>query len=343
MSRDVLIPSFTRPRVGPGSLTDGWLRPRFNGPSLGRLLREVDSRVLGFHIGYEMRLRLRRRLPGPRRLLPTALFLETSSYCRGACADCYVPAVDRRQHLQLDAATLDRVLVAAERMPLAYVGIVGGEPLDASIVEANLRLVRDHPRTRFLICTSGEPGIAPELERELAALRNLSLLFSFDGLPATHDRLRPRTPFREAYASLTAYGRSSGNLCGSSITLRAENWHETTSRAFIDRLRDAGCHYFAYSPCETAGRQALAPADHARSLRRLAELSVSSDALIFVHPQGQLLGRKVVPAQRLHTLVVDYAGNVYTARRGPCFGNIHDADLITLLSQPALQAAYGSL
>jgi len=305
-----------------------------------RLLREVDPRVLGFHVGYEMRLRLRQLLPGPRRRFPTALYLETSSYCRGACAGCYVPAYDRRRHLQLDAGTLDRVLGAAERLPLAYVGIVGGEPLDASIVEANLRLVRDHPRTRFLICTSGEPGIGPDLERELAALRNLSLLFSFDGLPATHDRLRPRTPFRKAYASLAAYSRSSGNLCGASITLRTENWHETTSRAFIDSLRDAGCHYFAYSPCETAGGQALGAADHARALCRLADLSVSSSALIFAHPQGQLLGRNIAPAQRLYTLVVDYAGNVYTARRGRSFGNVHDTDLITLLSQPALEASY---
>ena len=321
-------------------MSRGWMRPRFNRPSLARVLREVDLRVLGFQLGYELRLRLRRPLRGPQRLFPTALYLETSSYCRGACADCYVPAVDRRQRLQLDAATLDRLLVAAERLPLGYVCIVGGEPLDASIVDANLRLVRDHPRTRFLICTSGEPGIGPELERELGALRNLSLLFSLDGLPATHDGLRPQTPFRRACAALEAYSRSSGNLCGASITLRTDNWYETTSRGFIERLSGHGCHYFAYAPCETRSGHALSPAEHARALSRLSELSASSSALIFTHPLGQVLGQKIAPARRLHTLVVDYAGNVYTARRGPCFGNIHETDLATLLSRPALQASY---
>jgi MoaA/NifB/PqqE/SkfB family radical SAM enzyme len=316
------------------------MRPRFNRASLARMLREVDPRVLGFQLGYELRLWLRRPLPGPQRRLPTALYLETSSFCRGACADCYVPASHRRQHLQLDAATLDRLLVTAARLPLAYVCLVGGEPLDASIVEANLRLVRDHPRTRFLICTSGEPEIEPEVARELASLRNVSLLFSFDGLAPTHDGFRPRTPFRRACATLEAYCRASRNLCGASITLRSDNWRETTSRAFLGKLSDLGCHYFAYSPCETDEGPALDPAQHAQALGRLVEFSASSGALIFTHPQGQILGRKITPAPRLYTLVVDYAGNVYTSRRGPSFGNVHDTDLGTLLSRPALQASY---
>jgi len=319
------------------------MRPRFNAPSLARMLRDIDPRVLAFHLGYELRLRLQRPLPGPHRVVPTALYLETSSYCRGACADCYVPAVDRARHLRLDTGSLDRVLAAAARLPLAYVCIVGGEPLDASIVETNLRLARDHSRTRFLICTSGEPGIGPDLARELAALRNLSLLFSFDGLEATHDAIRPRTPFERARASLVAYRRASKNLCGASVTLRAGNWQEATSRAFIDELSEAGCHYFAYAPCETDAGPVLSPEQQARALSRLAGLSGSSRALIFAQPQGQLLGRKIRPAPRLYTLAIDYGGNVYTNRRGAPFGNVRDSDLTALLSQPALQASYGSV
>jgi len=319
------------------------MRPRFNGPSLWRMVRDIDPRVLAFHLGYELRLQLRRPLPGPERTIPTALYLETSSYCRGACADCYVPALDRSQHLRLEPAVLDGVLSAAAQLPLAYVCIVGGEPLDASIIETNLRLARDHPRTRFLICTSGEPGIGPDVARELAGLRNLSLLFSFDGLEATHDAIRPRTTFEQARESLRVYRRATGNLCGASVTLRAENWLEATSRPFLEQLSEAGCHYFAYAPCETASGPVLTPEQQSRALARLAELSAASSALIFAQPQGQLLGRRILPARRLYTLVVDYAGNVYTFRRGPRFGNVHDADLITLLSQPALQASYDSL
>jgi len=319
------------------------MRPRFNGPSLVRMLRDIDPRVLAFHLGYELRLQLQRPLPRSPGLSPTALYLETSSYCRGACADCYIPAVDRARHIRLDAAALDRVLTAAAQLPLAYVCIVGGEPLDDSIIDTNLRLAREHPRTRFLICTSGEPGIGPDLARELATLRNLSLLFSFDGLETTHDAIRPRTSFERACASLRAYRRASRNLCGASVTLRAENWQETTSRVFIDQLSEAGCHYFAYAPCETGEGVVLTPEQQARALRRLAELSGSSAALIFAQPQGQLLGRRIRPALRLYTLAVDYEGNVYTHRRGAPFGNVRDSDLIALLSQPALQASYGSL
>ncbi len=323
------------------SANSGWMCPRFNSASLLRMVREVAPGVLGFQMGVELRLWLQRRRVGGERVLPTALYLETSSYCAGACANCYVPAVDRRQHLQLDVGMLDRLLVAAEKLPIAYVCIVGGEPLDPSIVDLNLRLVREHPRTRFLICTSGEPEIGPELGRELGALRNLSLLISFEGLPETHQSIRPRGSFDNASAALDAYRRYSGSLCGASVTLRPDNWQEATGPEFFRQLTSAGAQYFVYAPCETrTGNQMLSPELHASALDRLAELSASSSALVFSYPFGQIQGRRIAPARRFRSLTVDYLGNVYIARRGACFGNVYDTDLATLLSRPALQTAY---
>lgn len=322
--------------------TGGWRRPRLCGPSLARMARELGPGVVRFQLEFELRLWLGRRFSGLDTGLPTALYLETSSYCEGACAGCYVPAAHRRQHLELDDGTLDRLLAEAERLPLAFVCLVGGEPLDGSVVARNVRLVRAHPRTRFLICTSGEPEIGPDLGRELAALRNLGLLVSFEGLPETHRRIRPRGSFERACAALEAYRRHGGGLCGASITLRTDNWREATSRDFVERLAAAGCHFLSYAPCETRdGRQALSPERYARGLARLAALSASSTALLFCHPFGQILGGKVAPVQRLRSLTVDYSGNVYTARRGPSFGNVHEADLATLLARPALRASYG--
>jgi MoaA/NifB/PqqE/SkfB family radical SAM enzyme len=323
-------------------VSGGWRRPRLCGASLARLAREVDADVLQFQLKFELRLWLRRRFASLDTALPTALYLETSSFCAGACADCYVPAADRRQHLGLDAGTLERLLADAERLPLAFVCLVGGEPLDGSVVERNLRLVREHPRTRFLICTSGEPEIGPELGRAIGALRNLSLLVSFEGLPETHRRIRPRGSFERACAALDALRRHGRSLCGASVTLRTDNWREATSRAFVDRLGAAGCHFLSYAPCETRdGRQALSPERYAGALARLATLSASSPALLFCHPFGQIAGGRVAPVRRLRTLTVDYAGNVYAARRGPSFGNVHEADLATLLARPALRACYG--
>lgn len=322
-------------------MTDGWIRPRFNRPSLVRTVREVGAEVLCFQLAVELRLALLRRLAarGPR--LPTALYLETSSYCEGACADCYVPAAARRQHLELDRGVLYRLLAEAGRLPLAYVCVVGGEPLDQAIVEHNLRLVRDHPRTRFLICTSGETGIDEDLARELGSLRNLSLLVSFEGSPETHGRIRPRGSYAQARASLDAYRRASRGFCGASVTLRSDNWEEVTSRSFVEQLRAAGCHFLVYAPCETrSGAPALDAEASARALERLAEASARSAALIYCHPFGQLLGDRIAPVRRLRSLTVDYAGNVYVARRGPSYGNVHDTDLASLIARPALQAAY---
>lgn len=306
------------------------------------MVRELDAGVLRFHLEYELRLWLRRRVAGLHTEHPTALYLETSSYCEGACADCYVPAVDRRRHLELDADTLERLIADAERLPLAFVCLVGGEPLDGSVAERNLRLVREHPRTRFLICTSGEPQIGRDLVRELGTLCNLSLLVSFEGLAETHRRIRPRGSFERACAAVHTYRRQGRGMCGASITLRTDNWREATSRAFVESLTAAGCHFLSYAPCETRdGRQALDPERYAHALARLAALSASATALIFCHPFGQILGGKVPTVQRLRSLTVDYAGNVYTARRGPSFGNVHRTDLSTLLARPDLRASYG--
>lgn len=322
-------------------MTGGWMRPRFNRPSLARMAREVDARVLRFQLDFELRLSVRRQLAARGPALPTALYLETSSYCEGACADCYVPAAARRQHLELDAGLLYRLLAEAERLPLAYVCVVGGEPLDHAIVERNLRLVRDHPRTRFLICTSGEAEVDAALARELGALRNLSLLVSFEGSPETHRRVRPRGSFARARATLDAYRRASRSFCGASVTLRADNWEEVTGRDFVGQLSDAGCHFLVYAPCETSGGvPALGAEVSARAVERLTEVSAASAALIYCHPFGQLLGGRITPVPRLRSLTVDYAGNVYTARRGPSYGNVHDEGLVALIARPALQAAY---
>ena len=64
--------------------------------------------------------------------------------------------------------------------------------------------------------------------------------------------------------------------------------------------------------------------------------------MIFCHPFGQIGPGRIAPVQRMRTLTVDYAGNVYTTRRGRSFGNVRDADLGTLLAQPALRASYGA-
>lgn len=318
----------------------GWMRPRFHRSSLAHLVGDVDPRALAFQAASELRV-WRRSLSAPNHLLPTALYLETSSYCEGACSGCYVPASDRKQHLRLDADTLHRVIAAAERLPIAYIGVVGGEPLAPSIVEDNLRLVRDHPRTRFVVCTSGDFEIGPELGRQMGALRNLSVLVSFDGLPSTHERIRPRGSFERACAALDAYRRFGRGLCGASVTLRPGNWREVTSKEFVDRLDAAGVHYLVYSPFETrAGEPALAPAHHALAVGRLAELSASSRALIFTYPFGQILGRRFALVPRLRSMSVDYTGNVYLARRGPCFGNVMESALDDLLARPAVQEAY---
>jgi sulfatase maturation enzyme AslB (radical SAM superfamily) len=227
----------------------------------------------------------------------------------------------------------------AGQLNLCYVCLVGGEPLDEQILDTNLRLIRDNPRLRFLVCTSGHPACEPSLAAKLSALRNLSMVVSVDGLATTHDRLRGTGSHAMATESLSRFSRLGGRPCGVSVTLRHENWEETTTSQFVRGLCSSGCHFLVFDPCFVAdGAPGLTTHEYVRAVRRLMAISDQAPARIYANPLGELRGRNHRPGWMMHPLTVDYRGNVYASRRGRILGNISDRDLNAIVSSHASHA-----
>ena len=310
---------------------------RPNVRTIVRLLGEADASVLAFHAGYAVRQRLSRAALGARaRTLPTALYVETSSFCRGRCRDCYVPIDDRRRHLRLAPAELDGLVQSARALGLDYVCIVGGEPLDDAVAELNVRVVRDHPDVRFLVCTGATARSDGAALDALARLRNVSLVFSFDGLEPTHDAIRGRGSFRRTCDAILRYGGRGRRLAGASVMLSRDNWDECTRPELIGTLCQLGCAYVVLDPGFGSQATSLTAAEYACAIRRLVALSTRAPAAIYVYPFGRISGPSAGLRPTMRTLSVDYRGNVYASRRGRSFGNIRERDLGSILCDEQL-------
>lgn len=305
---------------------------------LARLAARLEPRVASFQARHELERWLRRPAgEGSARVVPTAFYVETSSACRGRCAGCYVPVADREQGLRLDAQCLATVLASARQLRPDYVCIVGGEPLDESILATNLAWVRSAPDVRFLLCTGMQGRGDAEALQALGELPNLSVIFSVDGFAATHDRLRGEKSHARTFAALKQYARGGRRLCGASVTLRPGNWEETTSEGFLGELERAGCNYLVFDA--SFGAEALAAAHLVQAVDRLRRRAKGSHAVTFVNPFGRLLRHGFAARSHMAAAVVDYRGNVYASRRGAPLGNVKSQTLTQILEGPAFQSA----
>lgn len=315
----------------------------FNLRSIARLATSNDPRALWFHTCYELEL-IRRRRTKTGVILPNTLYIETGSYCRERCEDCYVPIRDRSRHLRLSDTALGTLMRGSRTLPLDYVCIVGGEPLDDFVLDSNLRLVRDHPASRFLICTSGRDVCGDGRLKELSQPTNLSVVVSIDGFEETHDRMRGTGSHAEACGFLQEFSCAGGGLSGISVTLSGDNWREVASREFVEAACGMGAGFLSYTPCyQASARSPLSADDHARSLEHLMKLAATMPIQIFAPPFGQVFGGKLRANRYMRTLTVDYHGDIRTSHRGVVFGNIHHDDLMEVIASPELQASYPQL
>lgn len=297
-----------------------------------RLAQRLDPRVTAFNARYELSRGLRGLVASPRSpATPTALYVETSSYCRGRCRGCYVPARDRNAHIRLPDDVLDDVVLTARRLRLDWVGVVGGEPLDEAIVDVNVAMIRRAPDLRFMLCTGLQGRCDVVLMRELATLANLTIMFSVDGLGDTHDRIRGAGSHARTLDAIRGYARSRGPICGASVTIRRDTWREVTSPEFVASLASLGCHLLAYDPwyAEQAG-ETISPEALAAAIARL-QLVEDRLSIVFVNPFGRLRRDGFDSRGGMVAAAIDYRGNVYGSRRGVPLGNATEQRLGVIL------------
>jgi MoaA/NifB/PqqE/SkfB family radical SAM enzyme len=314
----------------------------YNGPILQKFARRLDARVLLYQMAYELLSGV--ITPASERaslVLPNTIYVETGSFCRKRCRDCYVPVNDRVADIQLTERNLADITAAAKMLRVNYITILGGEPFDPATSDVNLRWMKNTAPMRYAVCTSGE-GIADG--RSLSRVRDLcnaTLVFSLDGFQSTNDRIRGAGSFSKATEALLAYGENGRRLSGIIVTLRAENLDEVTSRDFLTEFSSKGAYYFEYGPYYTQeSTHALDPEKYAKAIMTLMDASRKVPALIFSNHFGQIYGRAIDIGKRIHSITVDYRGFVYTARRGKAFGNINERSLLEIIETEDFQRLF---
>ncbi|MBI5477385.1 MAG: radical SAM protein [Deltaproteobacteria bacterium] len=304
---------------------------------LARLALELRPDVAAFHARYEVARRLRPgRLGAPS--LPTALYIETSAFCRGRCRGCYVPVRERRSATTLDQAAIARALAGARRLRPDYVCLVGGEPLDGPALAVNLAMVDAAPDLRFLLCTGGHGRCDADLMRQLAARANVAVLFSVDGRAATHDRIRGAGSHGRMVAAMRSYNGRRGQVCGASVTLRRENHREVTEPAFFDELETAGCNLFAFDVCfARRGAGAVTAPELAAAIDRLRRVAARGRSALFVNPYGRVRAAGLDQGGGMMALSIDCHGTIFGSRRGAPLGSLAAGGLEAILSGEAFQ------
>ncbi|MEI8254740.1 MAG: radical SAM protein [Deltaproteobacteria bacterium] len=314
------------------------------GKDLGLFARMAVSlrpRVAAFHARYELARWARGSIERDGVVVPTALYVETSSYCRGRCRGCYVPVAERTSQRTLDAPALQRIIASARRLRPDYVCLVGGEPLDGPALEINLALIEGAPDLRFFVCTGLQGRSDEGLMRRLAALTNLSVFFSVDGLATTHDRIRSRGSHARTLAAMRSYNGRGGQVCGASVTLREENREEVTAGPFVASLESAGCNVVSFDPWFSAdGGESLAPDALWTSIERLRRIAQTSPSMFFVNPFGRLRSDGFDAETAMLAASIDSLGNVYGSRRGRPLGNLATEDLDTILAGDGFQRGF---
>lgn len=311
---------------------------------LGRMARfatQLRPEVTAFQASYEVSRWVRKTFSArSERVVPTALYLETSSACRGRCRGCYVPVQDRKAAIRLEDKTLRQVIAAAQRLKPNYVCIVGGEPLDPTILQTNVEMITNAPDLRFLVCTGGHGHCDAQLMRALGELPNLTLFFSMDGLASTHDAVRGRGNHARSIEAIRNYSRAGSMICGASVTLRPENSEEVSSNEFIASLESAGVNFIGFDPWFSDDPSAiLSPEVLSSVIQRLKAIARESSSVFFVNPFGRLHHDGFDPDDGWVAVSVDYHGNVYGSRRGQILGNVTETDLQEIIEGDLFQSS----
>lgn len=175
--------------------------------------------------------------------------------CNLHCDLCYnTPEIHHDPKELLPVGVMDRVMHEATELGAYRITFIGGEPL---IRWRDLRdLARLHPDVVISIFTNGLL-LTDEVAAELAAVGNIELSFSIDGLEETNDRSRGPGTFRKILDAMDRY-RKAGGMMVFSPTVTSANYQELLSDEFIDLMLSKGCYMGYYHHYDLIGGQTRA-------------------------------------------------------------------------------------
>lgn len=295
----------------------------------GGLLRgRIQSYIVNPTISSHRAREAARRRDGSRGI--SALVLTPSVECNLDCELCYNKG-HTDPDVRLSLETMDRVVKEAAALGASRVSVVGGEPL---LLWRDLHaLALANPETLFTIMTNGT-RLTPEIGRAFAALANVELSFSIDGMRETNDRLRGEGTFDQVTDAMRRY-RDLGGMVLYSPTITRENYREALSDDFIDLMIENGAYMAYHHHYYLVGGQdrvdlLLGREDRRWIAERIREVVATKPLIVFDNLlSGLFQGGCQAVKEHVH---VNHRGGVE-----PCcmvqfaHGSVHDAPLAEVL------------
>lgn len=217
-----------------------------------RLLRETSPRVkekltVNFLInaGLQCPRRLRESEERYGVHVPWAVLIDPTGRCNLRCKGCWAGEYDRS--LDMDFATLDRVLAEAEDLGIRFFVVSGGEPLVR--MDDLMKLAAKHDQSVFHVFTNGTL-ITPDAARRFADLGNVTFAVSIEGFEESTNRRRGPGVFKKVMSAMDNL-KEAGVVFGFSATYTRLNTEEVGSDEFIDLMIGKGCKLgwlFTYVP-----------------------------------------------------------------------------------------------
>ena len=217
-----------------------------------RLLTETSPKVreklaVNFLINAGIKCPQRLRESGERYGIhvPWAILIDPTGRCNLRCKGCWAGDYDRS--LDMDFATLDRVITEAEDLGIRFFVVSGGEPLVR--MEDLIKLAQKHDQSVFHVFTNGTL-ITKDAAKRFADLGNITFAISIEGFEEATDQRRGPGVFKRVMAAMDNL-REAGVVFGFSATYTRLNTEEVGSDEFINLMIDKGCSLgwlFTYVP-----------------------------------------------------------------------------------------------
>ncbi len=220
----------------------GAVRRILTEPSRKTVACLVDNMILGSFVeGYRRRYRFwEQHGIAP----PAAVLFSPTMRCNLACEGCYAARYSR--DVEMDRATVDRIIAESQEIGINVFTVLGGEPfLWPHLPE----VFEDHPGAAFQVFTNGSL-LDEAMIKRLARAGNVLVCLGLEGRRRSTERRRGRGSFDRALALMDLMRRER-MLIAYSITVTRQNVDEVTDPEFVRLMLEQGAHlgwYFHYQP-----------------------------------------------------------------------------------------------
>lgn len=264
---------------------------------------------------------------------PSTLAIEITDSCGRRCAGCYHGRTAKQGERTVSSEFLRRIVDEARKNSIAFIGLIGGEPISGQTLPLIQDALKTNPRASFYVVTNGD-YIAQQGLGQLEGLHNMLYFISVDGYGRIHDDIRGAGSFGnvlKAFARL----RAARKFFGAVVTIRRDTARELTDALFLEQLARHGLKLVHFLKFKSGDEANLSEAEFKSAVKKIRRFAND-------YPMWVTYGRVNARAESPEIAYLDYfvsaGGDVRTSKLADTtIGNLRSASLRDILTAPNIR------